>query len=268
MFFHQLKIFIFTILFILTTSFTTNNYISSNNMSVFLNSIQTNDIYDLFYKRFQKNTNESPILSIYHEEIYKKSRRLFYDLSYQYVLRYVSIELIPTNKIYYLFQWKEMFSYYLLYPNLMEEEYFAFQITTSQFINSLLTNYNIEDVKTKYVKDFLLLSLAKTMMEMKKYILDKYPYDENHIKELVHEIKSVEEICFLMDQENIDYHTDYNDFALKMLVEVANYYISQKNIYYPYFKVWKEDYYLDQFSSDIFTIEKEKLLLKNIKTNE
>lgn len=260
MFSNQLKLLFFIILFILITSFTTNNYISSNDMSM----VPTHDILDLFNKRFKYNTNESPILSFYHGEIYDKSRRLFYNLSSQNILRYVSIDLVPTKKTYYLFQWKEAFSYYLLFPHLTEEEYSMFQITTSQFISSLLTNYSKKDVKTRYIKDFLLLSLAKTMMEMKKYILDKYPYDERYIKELVHEIKSVEKICFVMDQEKIDYHTDYNDFALKMLVKVANYYITYKDINYPSFKVWKEDYYLDLYSSDIFIIEKEKILLRKL----
>lgn len=173
-------------------------------------------------------------------------------------LNYISITYDETNTIY-LYQWKNLFSYHINLPTTMTySDYLGLKFNIQDFIRTLSINYDVSLLKTVYVKEFLTLSLASALLEMRHYIIDKYEINPIYLTKLIREIKTVNEICKKLDQDpNVDWHTKFNDYVLNMLMNVVRYYEKEKNIFYPGFKIWETSIEeIEKFHQDLIKVNR------------
>lgn len=179
-------------------------------------------------------------------------RALFSDTK----LNHMKLTYNETNYIYF-YQWKNMFAYYITLPYpISYADFLGLNFNIQEFIRTMLLSYNIEDLKSIYVKEFLTLTLASGLLVLRHVIIDNYEILPPLTHKIIQEIESVKKICIDLDIRGVDYHTPFNDYVLDMLVKVKDYYKKEGSLYYPAFKVWTtSSEEIEKYHRDIVNIE-------------
>lgn len=182
-----------------------------------------------------KSTNIDPKQGIPVSDIAASMRSALFS---EHQLNYMKIDY-GEHEYLYFYQWKNFFAHYVTEVSMSYEDYLGLKFNIQEFLRVMTLEYSQAQLQNDYVATFLMLSLSSALLDLRHVICDKYQMNPILLEKLIKDIRSVEKICKEMDRKKNDYHNKYNDYVLKMLLKVVQYYDAHGNVYYPDFKVWE-----------------------------
>lgn len=183
----------------------------------------------------EASTNIDPKQGIPVSDIAASMRRALFS---EHKLNFMRIDY-GKNEYLYFYQWKNYFAHYITELSMSYEDYLGLKFNIQEFLRVMTIEYSQAELQNNYVATFLMLSLSSALLDLRHVILDKYAMNPILLEKLIKEIKAVHKICNEMDRKKNDWHNKYNDYVLKMLLKVVQYYEAHGNVFYPDFRVWE-----------------------------
>lgn len=221
---------------VLLASGTNNSKISSTEYypSTNIKTAAPSSVSNLLVHEAQ-STNIDPKQGIPVSDIAASMRRALFS---EHQLNFMRIDY-GTHEYVYFYQWKNYFAHYISEVSMSYEDYLGLKFNIQEFLRVMTIEYSQAQLQNNYISTFLMLTLSSALLDLRHVIVDKYAMNPILLEKLIKDIRAVEKICKEMDKQKKDYHNKYNDYVLKMLLKVVQYYDAHGNVYYPEFKVWE-----------------------------